>query len=403
MATTPALASVGYAGIAEILDAQKVIQMEDILHFDTELNMLAPWQMYDSRIGQTREVGNMQFSWLTDDAAPYSVALDANYDGSGLVFSVATGYGKYFTPGAVILGSNGVQYLYASQSVNDSASGHDLITVTNISGGSDAVMTTAAGDKLFILPSAISDKAAASAGFHDNPVSHTSYCQNFLAAVSITDIAQKTSLYGVKDPIGNDHRKRQFEIVRQRELSRLYSKGYTTSSGGTSTWVADGMRPQFSTNVWDFSDAVITVDLINAKLPALLERQPLDKLALFVPPGFISKFSADGLGKVLLSPDNEKWGMKINQLITYAGPLDLIPETLMRNIKGSSTLAGCEAFLVTLDECKKVTFTDGGLKVLANKQNPSDFQNRLDIYTSRTGFQWGSEKRHALLTNFKYA
>ncbi len=403
MVATPALVSPGYAGIADILDAQKVVQIEDVLHFDTELTMLAPWQMYDSRIGQTRQVDAMEFLWLTDDVAPYSVLLDQNYDGVSLVFSVATGYGKYFTPATVILGSNNVQYLVSSISYNDSASGHDLITVTKVDAAADAAMTTAAGGKLFILPSAITDKASASTGFHDNPTPHTSYCQNFIAAVSMTDIAEKTALYGVKSPLEADHRKRQFEIVRMRELSRLYSKGYKNASSGTTTWIADGIRPQFATNVWDFGNAVITVDLINAKLPALLERQPIEGLALFAPPGFISKFSADALGKVLLNPDTTKWGMKVNQLVTYAGPLDVIPETLMRNFLGSSAAVGQEAFLVTLDECKKVTFADGGLKVLANKQNPSDFQNRLDIYTSRTGFQWGSEKRHALLTNFKYA
>lgn len=393
-----AMGGTGYIGVGEFLADQRVIAMENVLHFDPDLSYLAPWQMYDARVGQTREVGQPEFYWLTDAPAPYSVALDANYIAGSNSLSVVAGKGKYFSAPNVVLGANNVQYLVTS--ITYSSSGHDLLTVVKKDAAADANMSS--GDLLYILPGARSDKASATASFRDEPTKYGSYCQNFFASVSLSEISQLVDLYGDPDPRGTMHKKRLFEMVRARELSRLYGKGNTATSSGATTWIADGMRPNVGTT-WDFSDAVITIDLINAKIPEAMEHQPLDKFALFCPPGFVGKFSADGLGKVLINQDETKWGYKVNQLVTVGGPIDLIVNPLMRTFKGSSTVAGAEFLFVTLDECKKVTLKGGGLVMQANKQNPSDDQNILDIYKSRTGFQWGNPAKHYLGTHFKYA
>lgn len=408
----------GFPGLNEILAGQQVVQMEEPILLNT--STITPLLSYTTRLKQTRTVQNIKFSWLTDDIAPMSVALSADYAYTDDHMHVTAGMGKYFTPRAVFVGKNGIQYRVAldtdgvTPKITYASSSEDLIYIEVFEGNSatHTATTLAAGnnmsigDKLFILPTSVTDKADALESFHDDPVIVSNFIQNFQSAVSITDIANKIELYG-GNPRQLDHEKRQKEIAVMMELAFLLGKPWdpgVSSTTGATSWATGGARQSLTTNAFNLSNAVISIDKINEKVPFVTKYSNLTELALFVTSPFLSLFSATGNAKLQLRPDDTKWGFQPLQLITAFGPIDLIHEKALDEWwGGSTTTAGCEAFLLNMNEYKKVQFTDGGIKMLPNRQNPREYQKVLDIYVSRQGLQWGRECRSGYFYNWKTA
>ena len=397
-----ALTTTGYAAVDDILAANKVVQMEN-----TILNLFpsaAPLLSMTNRLGKVRHVGNPVYKWLTTEPCARNIALTYAFVAeTDTHMHVAAGSGKYFLPGMLFYADNGFQFRTASVDYSESVHGgtHDTVTFdvrsTHNSAADDTDLTVttdnmAAADKLHLMGNARAEKADVSDGWTDEPTEYTNYIQNFYAAVSIGDMAEDTEMYGGSRR-ALDHRKRMVEIAAAIETAWYVSKlsKYTdgTAANGQ-VYTFDGLKEAITTNSFNFATAILTEDLMLSKMNQITEYADINNLAIVGSDQLLNKFATWGADKVICRPEDKTWGFAPNKWRSPYGEVTLIRGRILDKILGGKLF-----FFVDHSELKKVLFTNGALKMMPNRQNPSQDQKILDIYRGRHGFQWGRQAFHS--------
>lgn len=401
--------ALGQAGVDEYLSSpisQRVLDVEEpiLMNYPEIATLLR----FTNSVGQTREATDVKYYWLTDEQAPREVLVATDYTGgTSTTIEVPAGKGRFFENHMVFMTSKGIQYRSASVSYGTGTGGADVITIdwktsatlsrvdaTTITTAHNLTATT---DRLFLMGQTMGEKSDVDLGYTEDPTPIVNYIQNFYSAVSLSTIADRVKIYGGSRR-AQDHRKRQMEAAQQIEMAYFLGKPIweSISTGEGSVGMVGGLRQSVSTNAltlssWS-SSTTPEQDLI-AIMPQILEYTTPENIAFFGSAKFVAKIASFGLGKLLVRPDDKTYGFAPVKWVSPFGEVPIFRHRFLDNWN-----AGAFAMAVSMPDCKKVNFPGGGLKMLANRQNPSQYQLILDIYTAQYGFEWGREKRHSIVT-----
>ncbi len=370
---------------------------------------IAPLMRFTQSVGQSRDVTDVKYWWLTDEQAPREVVIATNFvGGTDTMIEVPAGKGRFFDKHMVFLASNGVQFRANGVNYGAGTGGADQIVIDWKTSATksrvDQATTittshnmTAGTGRLFLMGQSMGEKSDVDLGYTEDPVPIFNLIQNFYAAVSLSTTANRVKTYG-GNRRAQDHRKRQMEIAQQIEMAYFLGKPAWDSlaTGEGSVGMLGGLRQSVATNGlalsgWSAS-ATPEQDLI-ALMPQILEYTTPENVAFFGSAKFVAKIASFGLGKLLVRPEDKTWGFAPTKWVSPFGEIPIHRHRFFDNYNG-----GLFSMVVTMGECKKVNFPDGAIKMMPNRQNNSQYQLLLDIYTGQYGFEWGREKRHSIVS-----
>lgn len=393
------MAKYGYTGENDVYSSQKVVQLEDAvaLYEPEDARLLE----LTTRLGQTRTVENMVYKWLTDEPAPVVIPLTGAYTGGGGTMTFGTTNIKY-VENAILRSVEYPGQTFKVTAVNASAG-----TCTVIGWGCTDNQNLTNGTNMYVTGNTRGDLAGAPSSYADDATLVDNYCSNFAKSVQISDIAEATRIYGPKyrDMM---HKKRQIEIKREIEMAYWLSVKAADLGGSThgdalgTRWSMGGLHSNITTNSFNYNGVAVSEADFAANLPQALEYSKIGDLALIGPSALRTVIARWGHEALFVGPEDKTWGFAPEFWLSPFGRIPFIHEPILDEwTYGTSAPYSWYAYLINTKELKKVIFTGGGLAMLSNRQNPADDQLILDIYRSRHGLEWGRQKMHSILYNWR--
>ena len=335
-----------------------------------------------------RSANNVKFEWYTDVRNP---EWDAINNGAGYAAgdtSLVVDNGAYFTAKDLVkVPRTGEVILVVSVDSN-------TLTVKRHYGTTEAVALND-NEPLLILSAALEDGADAPAAKTTQSVNGYNYLQTFSRTVDITELAANSDIYGENDRT-YQRRKKSIELAIELEKSFLFGermvdlKDHDTSLSHYK-YCTGGIMNSISSYTKDFAGALSESDFDNFLMDYAFAKGSTTKYAL-MSPRIVSIISQWGKDKLIMKPEDKKYGIEIRTYQTAAGyELKIVLEKLL----SGATYNG-SGIIVDIDS------GDAAYRYLKGK----DLHWKTDIQTAAAhkvtdelygiiGFQPGNEATHA--------
>jgi len=334
--------------------------------------------------------GSPKFLHLEDQPLPDKTTLSANSNSTDTTLDVATGTGKYFRAGDVVLLPTAASVAAPGEIVLVSSVSTDTLTVVrNYTGDQTTGGAVVSADHIQIIGNTNAEFATARAEKTTTEASVTNYTQIIRTPFSLSKTLDASSLYG-----GGDHtyqrRKAATQHALECERAVLFGKPYedTTNiqrtTGGFLYWVTSNKVNANGTLTWP------TVESLFSKVFRYGSRNKLMMMSRTV----ATQLDMIAEGRIVTSTGATSYGVNIGTLQTTHGTLStVIHDQLTNDWDGY-------ALVVDLDNIKLryMRDSDGNrLGVLNTNIQAPDADGIRDEYLSEIGLQVMLESAHGVL------
>ena len=354
---------------------------------------VAPLTAILTQTGAMKKMFGPLYEWYEKDmGTPLCTALNASAIGSATIV-VAAGQGTSFCINDIIehrvtSGVAGAQHLVTNVV-------GDTLTVTRaigLAGGGVADANIAAGDTIMLIAPAFPENGLSQRAISLTPNVRQNCDQTFRHFAEISRKEAETERYDIGMPRMAERRKEAI-IFHMEARERAYFFGQYLYVAGTSTQNAGrGIRQTITTNVFNLLGA-----LTKAKLDAIAEQVTLygpGKKDFHCSGSLMRAIHTEilGLGSthLNLSPDSEKYGLKIYEYVTPFGTLNLILNRML------TQCADGEGYIIDRDNIRRFGQTD---TIIKHNIQPPDQDGFKDEVLTDDHIQLTLEPKHARVYN----
>ncbi|MEM3508608.1 MAG: hypothetical protein QXJ06_00575 [Candidatus Aenigmatarchaeota archaeon] len=392
-----------YATLSKITDKHIVLQMDDRIYLHrSDVSPLLSFLVKNGgkgAINEMRNVGNMEFYWLTKRTKPPYVLLAQNHTANSGTLIVPKGDGVWFEVNTICY-CDGLQFM-----VTDVTFGvnYDTLTVS-LFPSTQTDKNISAGAKINIAYAVFGERANAPLGNFEDVIENFNYLEQMMKGCSFTRIQLETQKYG-EDIRRLEHNIKlmahKIEIENKFILSQMAKDTTNDAVDGIGTiWNTQGLLGVITAKVLDFNGSAWSYDLILASLPNLLEYSDPNDIIFYVPSSFLTKLNLAMVDKLWVDTNDKSFGTAVMKLNTPYGEFPLI-----RSVAVLDNISPPTALLINKRELKKVNFRGvadgwGEVELVMNAQAKNQPNLIHDYWRGITGLQWGWADKHAKIINW---
>lgn len=258
------------------------------------------------------------------------------------------------------------------------------------------------GDIVLIHPEAHAEGEAVPTAYSNISVSYSDYIMQIDRAIKMTDINSKISHYDdLEKSLAKDRKYAWLETMRDINMLMYVATGSTevTSASGPARYIMNGAEQKITENILDLSQVSggftrEALSKFHSKLVKLSSSGT--KVALFGtnPWDSISAWPVEALR---VSPNETKWGIKVNRIITGYGELDVAYDSVLDASHGLAD----RGYIFDSAHVKKLFLKGLPMRLIANIQETRDVHNVEDCITGTVGFQLTIDELHGKIAGVK--
>lgn len=352
-------------------------------------NASAPLTALMSKLGE-EATDDPEFKWFEKGLPAQSLTMagaQASTSDTVLLLTASAGMNKRVKPGHVLLNTATGEIVWVVDS-----SVTDQITVDRAQ-GSVAATAIGASDVWLVIGSANQEGASVGESVTYDPDTKTNYTQIFRNVLNVTNTAIATRIRYADGQYIKEARREVLEL-HSIEMERAFLFGSAKSDSGEQPVRTTGGLTHFvTTNVVDFGGTV-SIDDLEDFLEDVFEDGSTEKLAL------VGNRSLNTLNKLMrdnytitATPETSTYGMKMTQIITPYGTLQLKQHPLLSK-------DGFEDWGFVIDTAKlKYRFLRGrDTMYRENVQNPGDDATKNEFLTE-CGLEINHQTAHGIFKN----
>lgn len=336
----------------------------------------------------TKACSNPKYEWMDNDLDVRWSSAGANANADATTIVVATGEGKYFTPGDLF------KFVKTGEIIQVSTVTTDTLTVVRNIG---SVAATAAAitkdDKFLIIGNASMQGSGAPAENVVGVTPYYNYTQIFKTAFSTTNTLEATQLYGMKE-LARLRKMAGIRHAKSMEYAFLFGGKSLNTAGAQNLTTTEGIVTSLAncanndTKTWN---AATVGDLL--KFCENIFTYGGSERTCLCSPDVLSWFAEKAGDKLhLVQSDMDKtFGLNITKYMTPHGVLNLVLHPLLVN--------GYGGYMIALDmgDLYYRPLQGRDTKLKTNVQLP-DEDGQRDMYITEAGVQLDMVLKHGIFT-----
>jgi hypothetical protein len=347
-----------------------------------------PLTVLSSRLGKKSTI-NPQFNWAEDDLDPRFSATSAAVTNVATAVPVTAAQGSYFRVNDI------VKVPRTGENFRVTAITTDTLTVVRGvgQGGTGVAMNSA--EELLIIGSAKPEGDLSDVSKTNNPTTGVNYCQIFRKPIELTQTWIHSDQFVGENDWDYQIRKAGIEHQKDKEEAFLFGRPSEDLTGTQPRRTTGGVLSFITTNV-TVAGGTLSESSFNAAMRPAFRYGSKTKLMM------TSALVADVLNsyprsKIQIPVQSaDTYGVSVSKFQTTRGMLNLVINDLLEG----ATYGGYMVIL-DMDEIKYRYLANAkgsrDTQLLADRQAP-DADTKKSEFLAEVGLQFGSEKKHALIT-----